>query len=126
MVMSEFSGLFLDLGAVLDDPEAFASNIGARLEPDLLDKLHAFAAARNETLPHTVMAALQLFMFSAAEDAWRDLSNEMAPADDVGAAPLNIILERFMAIALDPARQKLLEGPEPASLLNQFRRLREE
>jgi hypothetical protein len=41
------------------------------------------------------------------------------------AAPLTFILERFLTISLDPSRQRLIEGPEPPSILNQFRRMPE-
>jgi hypothetical protein len=124
-IMSEFSELFLELRTILDDPESFDSRIGAWLEPDLVDKLSAYAAARNESLPEAVLAALQLFMFSAAEDAWRELAGGKERTENFSAAPLNIILERFMNIALDPSRQRVIEGPAPA-ILNQFCRIRED
>ena len=122
--MSEFSDLFFELRTILDDPESSSYDVSAQLDPNLVDKLGAYAAARNEPLPHAMLTALQMFMFSTAEDAWRKLAAETGSQDK--AAALNIILDRFLAIALDPSRQRLLEGPAPDSVLNQFRRLGEE
>jgi hypothetical protein len=76
-------------------------------------------------LPQTVLKALELFMLSAAEDAWRELSSGAETEGNFGAAPLTFILERFLTISLDPSRQGLIEGPGPPSILNQFRRMPE-
>jgi hypothetical protein len=122
--MSEFSDLFFNLRTMLDDPESPHSDLGAELDPNLVDRLSAYSAARNEPLPQTILTALQMFMFSTAEDAWRKYSAETESGE--APAPLDIILERFLAIALDPSRQRLLKGPAPDSVLNQFRRLGEE
>jgi len=124
--MSEFSDLYLELRMILDDPESFDVKISSQLDPNLVDKLSAYAAARNESPAEAILSALQLFMFSAAEEAWRELSSEVGSEEDPDAAPLNVILERFMAIALDPSRQRLIKGPESAKILNQFWRIREE
>ena len=123
--MSEFSDLFLELRTILDDPEAYYEQIGPQLDPNLVDKLHAYAAARNIPLQQAMLNALQLFMLSSAEDAWRKLSAGARSSDDPEAAPLNIILDRFLAIALDPSRQKTIEGPEMPVILNPFRRVHE-
>lgn len=72
------------------------------------------------------MQALQLFMVSSAEDAWRELSSSAMPHGKLRAAPLNAILERFLKFALDPSRQRLIEGPPQPSIINQFRRVPEE
>jgi hypothetical protein len=123
--MSDFSDLFLELRTILDDPDAYYEQIGPQLDPNLVDKLHAYAAARNIPLQQAILNALQLFMLSSAEDAWRKLSAGAASRDDPEAAPLNIILDRFLAIALDPSRQKTIEGREMPAILNQFRRVQE-
>jgi hypothetical protein len=73
-------------------------------------------------LPQTVLKALELFMLSAAEDAWRELSRGAKSEGNFSAAPLTFILE---TISLDPSQQRLIEGPEPPSILNQFRRMPE-
>ena len=70
--MSGFSDL---LRMILDDPDAFDSKIRTQLDPNLVDQLTAYAASRNVPLPQTVLKALELFMLSAAEDAWRELSS---------------------------------------------------
>ncbi|SRR6266568_5853868 len=124
--MSEFSDLFLELRTILDDPDAYYLQVSSELDPNLVDELRAYAAARHVPLQEPVMQALQLFMLSSAEDAWRELSREAASTGKAGATPLNAILERFLTIALDPSRQKLIEGPAMPSLLNQFRRMPEE
>ncbi len=123
--MSEFSDLFLELRTILDDPDAYYSQISPQLDPNLVDKLHAYAAARNIPLQQAILNALQLFMLSSAEDAWRKLSAGAAAKDEPEAAPLNVILDRFLAIALDPSRHKAIEGREMPSILNQFRRIAE-
>jgi hypothetical protein len=127
--MSEFSDLFRELRTILDDPDAYYEQIGPELDPNLVDKLHAYAAARNIPLQQAILNALQLFMLSSAEDAWRKLSasagSRQVSRQDPEAAPLNIILDRFLAIALDPARQKTIEGREMPAILNQFRRVAE-
>ena len=87
--------------------------------------LTAYAASRNVPLPQTVLKALELFMLSAAEDAWRELSSGAESEGNFSAAPLTFILERFLTISLDPSRQGLIEGPGPPSILNQFRRMPE-
>ena len=74
-------------------------------------------------LPQTVLKALELFMLTAAEDAWRELSSGAESEGNFSAAPLTFILERFLTISLDPSRQGLIEGPGPPSILNQFRRM---
>jgi hypothetical protein len=119
--MSGFSDL---LRMILDDPDAF-SNITRQLDPNLVDQLTAYAASRNVSPTQTVLKALELFMLSAAEDAWRELSNGAQSEDNFSAAPLTFILERFLTISLDPSRQGLIEGPGPPSILNQFRRMPE-
>ncbi len=123
--MSEFSDLFLELRTILDDPDGYYSQISPQLDPNLVDKLHAYAASRNIPLQQAILNALQLFMLSSAEDAWRKLSAGAAAEDEPAAAPLNIILDRFLAIALDPSRQKAIEGRDMPSILNQFRRIAE-
>ncbi len=120
--MSEFSDL---LRMILDDPDAFDSKIRTQLDPNLVDQLTAYAASRNVPLPQTVLKALELFMLSAAEDAWRELSGGAESEGNFGAAPLTFILERFLTISLDPSRQGLIEGPGPPAIVNQFRRMRE-
>lgn len=110
---------------ILDDPEAFNSNISTQLDPNLVDQLTAYAASRNVPLSQTVLEALELFMLSAAEDAWRELSRGADSEGNFSAAPLTFILERFLTISLDPSRQRLIEGPGPPSILNQFRRMPE-
>ena len=123
--MSGFSDLFLELRMTLDDPEAFNSKISSQLDPNLVDQLTAYAASRNVPLSQTVLKALELFMLSAAEDAWHELSNGAESEGNFSAAPLPFILERFLTISLDPSRQRLIEGPGPPSILNQFRRMPE-
>lgn len=123
--MSEFSDLFMEMRTILDDPDAYYSQISPQLDPNLVDKLHAYAASRNIPLQQAILNALQLFMLSSAEDAWRKLSFGAATKDEPAAAPLNVILDRFLAIALDPSRQKAIEGRETPSILNQFRRIPE-
>jgi len=120
--MSGFSDL---LRMILDDPEAFNSKIRTQLDPNLVDQLTAYAASRNVPLPQTVLKALELFMLSAAEDAWCELSSGAESEGNFSAAPLTFILERFLMISLDPSRQGLIEGPGPPSILNQFRRMPE-
>jgi hypothetical protein len=119
--MSGFSDL---LRMILDDPDAFDSKIRTQLDPNLVDQLTAYAASRNMPLPQTVLKAL-LFMLTAAEDAWRELSSGAESEGNFSAAPLTFILERFLTISLDPSRQGLIEGPGPPSILNQFRRMPE-
>jgi hypothetical protein len=123
--MSGFSDLFLELKMILDDREAFNPKISTQLDPNLVDQLTAYAASRNVPLAQTVLEALELFMLSAAEDAWRELSSGAEAEGNSSAVPLTFILERFLTISLDPSRQRLIEGPGPASILNQFRRRRE-
>src|SRR5208337_3739389 len=94
--MSEFSDLFLELRTILDDPDAYYEQISAQLDPDLVDQLRAYAAAHN--IP--------------AEDAWRRLSRELGSEGEDTSAPLTVILERFLTVALDPSRQKHIEGPD--------------
>jgi hypothetical protein len=120
--MSEFSDL---LRMILDNPDAFNSKIRTQLDPNLVDQLTAYAASRNVSLSQTVLKALELFMLSAAEDAWRKLSSGAESEGNFSAAPLNFILERFLTISLDPSWQGLIEGPGPPSILNQFRRMPE-
>jgi hypothetical protein len=122
VAMSGFSDL---LRMILDDPDAFNSKIRTHLDPNLVDQLAAYAASRNLSLPQTVLKALELFMLSAAEDAWRELSSGAESEGNFSAAPLTFILERFLTISLDPSRQGLIEGPGPPSILNQFRRMPE-
>ena len=64
--MSGFSGLILELNSIIDDSDAFHSRISAQLDPNLVDQLSAFAAARNVPLRQTVLHALELFMLSSA------------------------------------------------------------
>jgi hypothetical protein len=123
--MSGFSDLFLELKMILDDPEAFNPKINTQLDPNLVDQLTAYAASRNVPLSRTVLEALELFMLSAAEDAWRELSSGAETEGNSSAAPLTFILERFLTISLDSSRQKMIEGPGPPSILNQFRRMPE-
>jgi hypothetical protein len=113
------------LRMTLDDPEAFNSKISSQLDPNLVDQLTAYAASRNVPLSQTVLKALELFMLSAAEDAWHELSNGAESEANFSAAPLTFILERFLTISLDPSRQRLIEGPGPPSILNHFRRMPE-
>jgi hypothetical protein len=120
--MSEFSNL---LRMILDNPDTFRSKITTQLDPNLVDQLTAYAASRNVSPTQTVLKALELFMLSAAEDAWRELSSGAQSEDNFSAAPLTFILERFLTISLDPSRQGLIEGPGPPSILNQFRRVPE-
>ena len=124
--MTEFSDLFLELRTILDDPDSYYLQVSSQLDPNLVDELRGYAAARNVPLQEPVMQALQLFMLSSAEVAWRELSREAEAAGKPDMTPLNAILERFLTIALDPSRQKLIEGPEMPSLLNQFRRMPDE
>lgn len=124
--MTEFSDLFLELRTILDDPDTYYLQVSSQLDPNLVDELRAYAAARNVPLQEPVMQALQLFMLSTAEDAWRELSREAEASGKPDVTPLNAILERFLTIALDPSRQKMIEGPAMPSLLNQFRRMPEE
>ncbi len=123
--MSEFSDLFLELRTILDDPDAYYEQISSELDPDLVDQLRAYAASHNVPLQDALLRALQLFMLTSAEDAWRKLSREVGSNDDNSAAPLTVILERFLTIALDPSRQKQLEGPELPAILHSFRRMPE-
>jgi len=58
-------------------------------------------------------------------EAWRKLRLEAGPEDQFSAAPLGLILERFLAVALDPARQRRIEGPELPAILHSFRRMPE-
>src|ERR1700730_23070 len=102
---------------ILDDPEAFNSNISTQLDPNLVDQLTAYAASRNVPLSRTVLEALELFILSAAEDAWRDLYSGAETEVNSSAAPLTFILERFLTISLDSSRQKMIEGPGPPSIL---------
>ena len=118
--MSEFSDL---LRMILDDPDAFDSKIRTQLDPNLVDQLTAYAASQNVPLSQTVLKALELFMLSAAEDAWRE--SGAGSEGDSSAAPLSFILERFLTISLDPSRQRLIDGSGPPSILNQFRRMPE-
>jgi len=120
--MSGFSDL---LRMILDDPDAFDSKIRTQLDPNLVDQLTAYAASRNVPLPQTVLKALELFMLSAAEDAWCELSGGAESEGNFGAASLTFILERFLTISPDPSLQGLIEGPGPPSILNQFRRMPE-
>ena len=120
--MSGFSDF---LRMILEDPDAFNSKISAQLDPNLVDQLTAYAASRNVPLSQTVLKALELFMLSAAEDAWRELSSGAGSEGNSSAAPLTFILERFLTISLDPSRQRLIEGSGPPSILNQFRRMPE-
>ena len=120
--MSEFSDL---LRMILDDPDAFDSKIRTQLNPNLVDQLTAYAASRNVPLRQTVLKALELFMLTAAEDAWRELSGGAESEGNFSAAPLAFILERFLTISLDPSRQGVIEGPVPPAIVNQFRRMRE-
>ncbi len=123
--MSEFSDLFLELRTILDDPDAYYEQISSELDPDRVDQLRAYAASHNVPLQDALLGALQLFMLTSAEDAWRRLSREVGANDDNSAAPLTVILERFLSIALDPSRQKQLEGPELPAILHSFRRMPE-
>jgi hypothetical protein len=123
--MSEFSDLFLELRTILDDPDAYYEEISSELDPDLIDQLRAYAASHNVPLQDALLRALQLFMLTSAEDAWRKLSREVGADDGNSAAPLTVILERFLTIALDPSRQKHLEGPELPAILHPFRRMPE-
>ena len=86
---------------ILDDPAAFNSKIRTQLDPNLVDQLTAYAASRNVPLPQTVLKALELFMLSAAEDAWRELSGGAGSEGNFSAAPLTFILERFLTISLE-------------------------
>ncbi len=120
--MHEFSDLFLELRSILDDPEAYYARISSELDPNLVDELSAYAASRNVSRQEAILKALQLFMLSSAEDAWLKLRYEIGAEDQFSAAPLSVILERFLAIALDPARQNRIEGPETPAILHPFRR----
>lgn len=123
--MSEFSELFLELRTILDDPEAYYEQIGEQLDPELVDQLRAYAASHNIPLQDALFGALQLFMLTSAEEAWRKLSLEVGGEDADSAAPLTVVLERFLTVALDPSRQKRIEGPDLRASLHAFRRLRE-
>ncbi|WP_294541295.1 hypothetical protein [uncultured Rhodoblastus sp.] len=123
--MSEFSDLFLELRTILDDPEAYYQQISSELDPNLVDQLRGYAALHHIPLQDALLGALQLFMLTSAEDAWRKLQRDVGAEDEYSAAPLTVILERFLAIALDPARQKRLEGPKLPAILNAFRRMPE-
>jgi hypothetical protein len=123
--MSEFSDLFLELRTILDDPEAYYEQISSQLDPDLVDQLRAYAAAHNIPLQDALLGALQLFMLTSAEEAWARLSREVGAEDEYSAAPLTVILERFLTLALDPSRQKQIKGPELPAILHSFRRMPE-
>jgi hypothetical protein len=75
-------------------------------------------------MPFTT-AKLGAFQGSAIVVAWHELSNGAESEGNFSAAPLTFILERFLTISLDPSRQRLIEGPGPPSILNQFRRMPE-
>ena len=83
--MSGFSDL---LRMILDDPDAFDSKIRTQLDPNLVDQLTAYAASRNVPLLQTVLKALELFMLTAAEDAWRELSSGVESEGNFSAAGL--------------------------------------
>ncbi len=74
----------------------------------MVDLLSAYAASRNVPLSQTVLRALELFMFSAAEDAWRELNSAAESECELGDAGLNIVLERFMTVDLSASRQGLI------------------
>lgn len=123
--MPEFTTFFA-LWTILEDPDAYYEEIDSQIDPNLVDQLRAYATARQVPLQEPLMQALQLFMLSSAEDAWRELSSSAMPHDKLRAAPLNAILERFLKFALDPSRQRLIDGPAQPSIINQFRRVPEE
>jgi hypothetical protein len=89
--MSEFSVLL----RMILDPDAFNSKISTQLDPNLVDQFTAYAASRKVSLPRTVLRALELFMLSVAEDAWRELSSGAESEDNFSAALLTFILNAF-------------------------------
>jgi hypothetical protein len=120
--MAAFGDRYLEIRSMLGDPEAFYSKFSSHLDPNLVDRLGAYAVSRNMPLAETVLIALELFMLSVAEGAWA----ELARGQDLNlfsTAPMSFILEQFLTNDRYTSSQRLIEGPEPPSILNQFCRM---
>ena len=114
------------LRMILDDPDAFNSKISTQLYPNLVDQLTAYlrrlakcASPANRPESPGAVYAVSCRRRLARTFQWSGVEGNFS------AAPLTFILEHFLTISLDPSRQRLIEGPEPPSILNQFRRMPE-
>jgi hypothetical protein len=120
--MPEFSDILVELRAGLDDPDAFRMQMRDDVDPYLVDRLCAFGASRGLSFPETILRALEMFMLSAAEDAWQKMSEDRERDAPSGGPALNMVLEQFLTANLDVARQGQLEGP-PRATHTLFRRM---
>jgi hypothetical protein len=120
--MPDFSDLLVELRAGLDDPDAFRMHMRTEIDPDLVDRLSAFSASRGMSFTETILRAVEMFMLSAAEDAWRNMSDDSEPDAPRGGAAFNAVLERFLSTSLDVSRQGRIAGP-PTSIHSLFRRM---
>ena len=92
--MPGFSDIIFELRTGLDDPDDLHMRLREVLDPDLADRLAGFGAARGMALSETILRAVELFMLSAAEDAWRQMSGAERDAS-LGDPALRVILEQF-------------------------------
>ena len=115
--------LLLELGRRMDNSESLESEMRARLDPALVDRLSAFSVARNVAFSQSVLWAVECFTLAAAEEAWRRIADESTSEPTFDAAALNVVLERFLSASLDPARQGQITGPPSTPDLRRFRRV---
>jgi hypothetical protein len=120
--MPEFSDLLVELRAGLDDPDAFRMHMRSEIDPDLVDRLSAFSASRGMSFAETILRAVEMFMLAAAEDAWRNMSDDAEANAPLGGAAFNTVLEQFLSTSLDVSRQGRIAGP-PTSIHSLFRRI---
>ncbi len=120
--MAEFGELLEELRDGLDDPEAFHERLRIALDANLVDRIRGFGAAREATSAEIVLRALEWFMFSTAQRAWRDISASSADEAASKDVALTFVVERYLASAMGDARQDLLEGERARTPLRLFQR----
>ena len=86
-----------DLIYGLHSPESEASEVVARLDPAIMDELHAIVAHRQGTLADFVAHALMELAMEAADAVWRAaVEQRQGPRRDAEAAELGHILVKAM------------------------------
>jgi len=120
--MADFADILTELREGLDDPERFHTRLSLSLDPNVLDRLAGFGAARGETSARTVLLALEWFMFSAAEQLWQELSSGVDDPELARDSALSLVIERYLSSAMGEPGQGLIEGATAAEPRGGFQR----
>jgi len=120
--MVDFADVLRELREGLDDPERFHARLSLSLDPNVLDRLTGYGAARGETSARTVLLALEWFMYSAAEQMWRELPSGAEDATEARDAALSLVVERYLSSAMSQAQCELIEGATAPGPGDGFRR----